>query len=109
MHLSVSPKIMTERPKIQILGFNRISDVIIIGVPVGSKKKVQRNVFVSVLIFSLFPSENVTLFSRPAPGLVICHLTLRVGVRAGDILAGVTAFITEKYLIETLSSWTEIR
>ena len=31
----------------------------------------------------------------PAPGLVICHLTLRVGVRAGDILAGVTAFITE--------------
>ena len=45
----------------------------------------------------------------PAPGLVICHLTLRVGVRAGDILAGVTAFITEKYLIETLSSWTEIR
>ena len=39
--------------------------------------------------------ENVTLFSRQAPGLVICHLTLRVGVRAGDILAGVTAFITE--------------
>ena len=31
----------------------------------------------------------------PAPGLVICHLTLRVGVRAGHILAGVTAFITE--------------
>ena len=45
----------------------------------------------------------------PAPGLVICHLTLRVRVRAGDTLAGVTAFITEKYLIETLSSWTEIR
>ena len=31
----------------------------------------------------------------PALGLVICHLTLRVGVRAGYILAGVTAFITE--------------
>ena len=98
MHLSVSPKIMTERPKIQILGFNRISDVrVIIGIPVGSKKKVQRNVFVSVLIFSLFPCENVTLFRRQALGLVICHLALRVGVRAGYILAGVTAFITEKY------------
>ena len=42
--------------------------------------------------------ENVTLFRRQALGLVICHLTLRVGVRAGYILAGVTAFITEKYI-----------
>ena len=41
--------------------------------------------------------ENVTLFSRQALGLVISHLTLRVGVRAGHLLAGVTAFITEKY------------
>ena len=39
-----------------------------------------------------------TLFSRQAPGLVISHLALRVGVRTGYILAGVTAFITEKYI-----------
>ena len=36
----------------------------------------------------------------PALGLVINHLAGGVGVRAGDTLAGVTAFITEKYLFE---------
>ena len=37
----------------------------------------------------------------PALDLVISHLALRVRVRAGFILAGVTAFLTEIHFLET--------
>ena len=41
----------------------------------------------------------VTLLT-PALGLVVGHLALRVGVRAGHVLAGVAAFVTERKYIK---------
>ena len=45
----------------------------------------------------------------PALGLVIGHLALRVGVRAGYVLAGVTAFVTvRKYISNTIHGYIGI-